>query len=101
MEAADIVIVIVGTAILLFISMLTCAAIGRATGERKGFALLGFFWVFGIIIAEATAKGKFVSPKKVKKNEFVYPSAFAFCRRRRFFRTIRQKQKKCNVFFGF
>lgn len=31
MEAADIVIVIVGTAILLFISMLTCAAIGRAT----------------------------------------------------------------------
>ena len=39
MEAADIVIVIVGAALLLFISMLTCAAIGRATGERKGFAL--------------------------------------------------------------
>lgn len=64
MEAADIVIVIVGTAILLFISMLTCAAIGRATGERKGFALLGFFWVFGIIIAEAVAKRKFISHKK-------------------------------------
>ncbi len=67
MEAADIVIVIVGTAILLFISMLTCAAIGRATGERKGFALLGFFWVFGIIIAEAVAKRKFISHKKSKE----------------------------------
>lgn len=67
MEAAEIVIVIVGAALLLFISMLTCAAIGRATGERKGFALLGFFWVLGIIIAEATAKGKFVSHKKSKE----------------------------------
>ena len=67
MEAAEIVIVIVGVALLLFISMLTCAAIGRATGERKGFALLGFFWVLGIIIAEAAAKGKFVSPKKSKE----------------------------------
>lgn len=68
MEAADIVIVIVGTAILLFISMLTCAAIGRATGGRKGFVLLGFLGVLGIIIAEAIAKKKFVSHKKSKEN---------------------------------
>ena len=59
--------VFVGAAILLFISMLTCAAIGRATGERKGFALLGFFWVLGIIIAEAVAKRKFISHKKSKE----------------------------------
>ena len=101
MEAADIVIVIVGTAILLFISMLTCAAIGRATGERKGFALLGFFWVLGIIIGKQWQKESLFLIKKVKKNELIYPSAVAFCRRRRFFWTIRQKQKKCNVFFGF
>lgn len=68
MEVADIVIVFVGAAILLFISMLTCAAIGRATGGRKGFALLGFLGVLGIIIAEAIAKRKFVSHKKSKEN---------------------------------
>ena len=68
MEAADIVIVIVGAAILLFISIVTCAAIGRATGERKGFALLGFLGVLGIILAEAVSKRKFVSHKKSKEN---------------------------------
>ena len=67
MEAAEIVIVIVGAALLLFISMLTCAAIGHATGERKGFALVGFFWVFGIINSEATSKGKLISHKKSKE----------------------------------
>lgn len=68
MEAADIVIVIVGAAILLFISIVTCAAIGRATGERKGFALLGFLGVLGIILAEAVSKRKFISHKKSKEN---------------------------------
>ena len=68
MEAADIVVVVVGAAILLFISILTCAAIGRATGGRKGFALLGFLGVLGIIIAEAIAKRKFISHKKSKEN---------------------------------